>query len=94
MKFYVLSVGVGSDLWLLSFVLVISSAIGGFYYLRVIVRMYLSDSEQRPSERARVVVRPVVSDFVLAAFTLALVWFGVCRAPLMNLIQSAITHLA
>ena len=95
-KFYVLSAGVGSDLWLLSLALVISSAIGVFYYLRVIVRMYLSRSEQLPAEPAEAIAKPagaVVSGFVLAALTLALVWFGVYPAPLINLIQSAMTHL-
>ena len=84
-----LSVGEGSNLWVLSFAPVISSTIGMFHYLSVIVRMYLSRSEQRPSEPAGA----VASGFVLAALTLALVRFGLYPAPLINLIQDVITRL-
>ncbi len=39
-KFYVLAAGVGSALWVLVLALVVNSAIGLFYYLRVIVAMF------------------------------------------------------
>ncbi|MGH8802455.1 MAG: NADH-quinone oxidoreductase subunit N, partial [Casimicrobiaceae bacterium] len=39
-KFYVVTAGVGAALWLLVIVLVIGSAIGLFYYLRIIDAMY------------------------------------------------------
>ena len=42
-KFYVLAAGVGSALWLLVVVLVVTSAVGLFYYLRVIVALYSAD---------------------------------------------------
>jgi NADH-quinone oxidoreductase subunit N len=39
-KFYLVLAGVGSTLWLLVIVLILSSAIGLYYYLRVVVMMY------------------------------------------------------
>ena len=40
-KFYVLTAGVLSDLWTLVILLVVSSIIGLYYYLRLIITMYL-----------------------------------------------------
>ena len=39
-KFYVLSAGIMEGYWLLSIVLIVSSVIGLFYYLRIIVEMF------------------------------------------------------
>ena len=39
-KFYVVAAGASASLWLLVFTLVVTSAIGLFYYLRVIVALY------------------------------------------------------
>ncbi len=91
-KFYVLTAGAGSDLWLLSFALVISSAIGLFYYLRVIVRMYLAADSQGEPELVTP-AQPLVGGLVLSVLSLALVWFGVYPAPLIDLIQEAVSHL-
>ncbi|GAB1405646.1 NADH-quinone oxidoreductase subunit NuoN [Lentimicrobium sp.] len=39
-KFYLLLAGIGNELWLLSIVLIATSIIGLFYYLRIIVEMF------------------------------------------------------
>src|SRR5208337_2962655 len=39
-KFYLLTAGVSSDLWLLVILLVVNSAIGLFYYVRILVALY------------------------------------------------------
>jgi len=44
-KFFVLMAGVDANLWWLSFILVLGSIIGLFYYLRVIVVMFSKESE-------------------------------------------------
>jgi NADH-quinone oxidoreductase subunit N len=93
-KFYVLTAGAGSDRWLLAFSLVLSSAIGLFYYLRVIVRMYLSaepQPESAPVEEAA--AQPLVGGLVLSVLSAGLVFFGVYPAPLIDLIQQAVAHL-
>jgi NADH-quinone oxidoreductase subunit N len=49
-KLYILTAGVGSALWLLAIVLVVSSVVGLYYYLRVIVAMFLHPSEEEQAQ--------------------------------------------
>ncbi len=51
-KFYVLAVGVHAHLWWLVAAVVVGSAIGLYYYLRVAVSLYLSAPEQLESRCA------------------------------------------
>jgi NADH-quinone oxidoreductase subunit N len=93
-KFFLLSAGVGSELWVLVFVLVVGSAIGLFYYLRIVVAMF----SQPGAEGLEVSAPPVValapaSGLVLAVLTFLLLWFGVYPAPLIRMIQSAVGSL-
>ncbi len=84
-KFYVALAGVGSTLWLLVIVLVISSAISLFYYLRVIVRMF-SPVEGVPRPAVPGARPPAV--IALAALLVLLLWLGVYPTPIIQLIQS------
>jgi NADH-quinone oxidoreductase subunit N len=87
-KFYVVAAGVGTSLWLLAISLVLTSTIGLFYYLRVVVAMYM-----RPPDGERVFVGPVVmpwgGSLALGTLALLLVWFGIYPAPLIHWIQIA-----
>jgi NADH-quinone oxidoreductase subunit N len=91
-KFYVLSAGVGSTLWLLVVTLVINSAIGLYYYIRIIVVMY--------SERDEAEAAPNIPSFalgggiILAVLLLLLVWFGVFPASIMDVIKSVALSLS
>jgi NADH-quinone oxidoreductase subunit N len=87
-KLYLLASGAGSGLWLLVIVLVGSSVIGLFYYLRIIVAMY-----QQPSadgSRAIVPAFPLAGGLVLALLSLALVWLGVYPAPFLQAIGTVL----
>ncbi|HEY3269284.1 MAG TPA: NADH-quinone oxidoreductase subunit N [Armatimonadota bacterium] len=88
-KFYLVMAGIGSALWLLVFVLVVTSAIGLFYYLRVIAALYQAVPA---SAAAPVVARPLplLSALVLAALTVALIGLGTYPAPLLDWIRSAV----
>jgi NADH-quinone oxidoreductase subunit N len=88
-KFFILAAGVGSALWALVIVLVVSSAIGLYYYLRIVVAMYL---QPLPGQAAPL-AWPLAGSLVLAALTLLLVWLGVYPAPLINMIQAAAASL-
>jgi NADH-quinone oxidoreductase subunit N len=85
-KFYVLSAGVSSSLWLLVVTLVINSAIGIFYYLRIILVMFQNGKEGAPARPAAASVS-LSGGMVLAALLFLLVWFGVYPGPLVELIQ-------
>ena len=93
-KFYVLAAGVLSDLWTLVVLLVVSSVIGLYYYLRIIITLYLSplDDPSSPLSATRRFSLP--EGLVLAGLTVLLVWFGVYPAPLLSVIQAAIGSLA
>lgn len=85
-KFFVLTAGVDATQWLLVIMLVVGSAIGLFYYLRIIVLMYL----QPIPERERLGRPPSLSlaaSVVLGLLTLVLVWLGIYPAPLLDLIR-------
>jgi NADH-quinone oxidoreductase subunit N len=89
-KFYIVAAGASSAMWALIIILVITSAIGLFYYLRIVVVMYGQPSETPagPSTLA-----PAES-LVLALLTALLLWFGVFPAPLLSIIRNALAGLA
>ncbi len=86
-KFYLASAAVGSSLWSLVIILVVASAIGLFYYLRVIIALY-----SRPEEGARTARTlagpPLASNLALAALTVLLFWLGVYPTGFIRLIQA------
>ncbi len=89
-KFYVLAAGTGSALWLLVIILISNSAIGLYYYLRIVVAMY------RDTTREISVAVPSLSlagSIALAGLTFLLVWLGVYPAPLIRMIQTMIETL-
>jgi NADH-quinone oxidoreductase subunit N len=89
-KFYVVTAGVGAQLWLLVVILVVGSAIGLFYYLRIIAAM----CESVPESGA--VGLPAASgtgSWTLAVLTALLLWLGIAPAPLIRLLQQTVTHL-
>jgi len=86
-KFYVVAAGVGSSLWLLVASLVINSAIGLYYYLRIIVAMFSpADREIRTDPTS------VVSSVILTALTLMLLWLGMYPGPVISLIGAMTIH--
>jgi NADH-quinone oxidoreductase subunit N len=90
-KFYIIAAAVGSTLWWLVFILVVSSGIGLFYYLRIIVSMY-----KDPPRGVQVTVPSLsLTDTVaLATLTLLLVWLGVYPAPLIHTVQWSVASLS
>ncbi len=85
-KFYVVAAGASSAAWALVIILVVSSVIGAFYYLRVIFALY-ADGPEKPAE---VVPHMAFGSSVLVVLTLLLVWLGVYPAPLLHVIRAAL----
>lgn len=92
-KFYVMAVGIGSALWLLVTILVINSAIGLFYYLRIIVVIFSAPPKDTESHLAPAASVTVGSSIVLAALTLLLVLLGMYPTPVIVLIQETTARL-
>jgi NADH-quinone oxidoreductase subunit N len=83
-KFYLVAAGVGSMLWLLVIILLVNSAIGLFYYLRVIAIMYVREPEPDVTAPAG----SLTGSLVLAALLVVLVWLGVYPTPVLEMIQA------
>src|SRR5262249_10943755 len=81
-KFYVLAAGASAAKWSLVVILGMTSTIGLFYYLRILVVLYAPLPERR--EFVQPIGRP--NGFVLAALTVLLIWFGIYPAPLQDMI--------
>ena len=81
-KFYVVGAGVESAVWPLVWALIVGSAIGVYYYLRIVFAM----TKREGGEEG---VRPAVWEATLAALVLGVgvVVLGVYPAPLVDLLQ-------
>lgn len=84
-KFLVLGSGVQARLWLLSAALVVNSAVGLFYYLRLLALLF-----RAPAAAAPAPAPPPdghLAAATLAGLTLALLGLGIWPAPLLHLLR-------
>lgn len=86
-KFYLLLSGVGSSLWVLVIILVVSSFIGLFYYLRVAFMMFAHTDLPRQKFKGKSLVP---ASIVLAIMFIFLLWIGVFPGTLLDIIQHLI----
>ena len=95
-KFYLLRAGVAGGMWLLVIMLVVNSAIGLFYYVRIIVALY---SQPHPAGAGPLAAPPAAprtppaASAALAGLLLFLFWFGIYPGPLVGLLQSLVSNL-
>jgi NADH-quinone oxidoreductase subunit N len=85
-KFYLVLAGVGSTQWALVIILVVTSTIGLYYYLRIIVAMFVLQPDAKVAGPPSPLSLP--SALTLAILTVLLVWLGVVPAPVIDLIQA------
>ena len=85
-KFYILASGANASAWPLMIVLVLTSVIGLFYYLRIVVTLF-SEGPQLQSSKQRLKWGSAV---VLGGLAVLLIGFGVYPAPLLTLIRATI----
>jgi NADH-quinone oxidoreductase subunit N len=91
-KFYTVAAATSSSIWLLIFVLVVSSTIGLFYYLRVVVSIFATENVPTDAEKPLPAI-PALGGATLAALAFVLVWLGVYPHIILNAIQSAMSSL-
>jgi NADH-quinone oxidoreductase subunit N len=89
-KFYLTVAAGGAALWRLLVVMMVTSGIGLFYYLRVIVTMCMEPAGE-PTAGVGVPRVPLLAGVTLAALSVALVWLGIYPAPIIRLIRVAVT---
>jgi len=87
-KFYVLATGVDAKLWWLMGAMVIGSAIGVFYYLRVMVTLFLVEPGMRRHDAPQAWGQQVGGIMLLLVAALTLL-IGVYPQPLLDLVQHA-----
>jgi NADH-quinone oxidoreductase subunit N len=106
-KFYVLTAGMEVGLYALIVLLVLNSAIGIFYYLRIVLAMlWAPEHEHAPAPGATSLAGagggaalaaapwvPFAAAVVLGVAMLALLWIGVQPGPLQNAVEAAVTGL-
>lgn len=84
-KFYIVAAGASSAHWALIIVLVVSSVIGLFYYLRLVAMTYATPDTQPTTTGA-----PATSmgGVVLATLTGLLLWLGIYPNPVLHMIKN------
>ena len=88
-KFYVIAAGASVLLWVPVFTLVITSAIGLFYYLRIIVALYSHVEVPVPSFLLGRQASPSLT-WTLGALTTVVIAIGCYPSPVLHLIQAMI----
>ncbi len=86
-KFYIVAAGTSSAIWALVIILVVSSIIGLFYYLRIVAVMYASPESGATKTGLRA---SSLAGGVLGALTVLLVWLGIYPEPLLRLIRTVL----
>jgi len=89
-KFYLVAAGIGEHLWLLVIMLAVNSAIGLYYYIKIIAVMLEKQEEYRQPENELHPSIFIVSGATVAILTILLIWIGVHPNGMMVLIQQAL----
>ena len=89
-KFYVTVAAGSAALWALLVVMMITSGIGLFYYLRVVGAMFMQEESASVAHADSCSV-PITAGVTLAALAVLLVWIGVYPAPFIALARSALS---
>jgi len=89
-KFHVAAAGVESHLWALVVCLAVNSAIGLYYYLRLVLVMYGAPGESSEARReaGAAAALPITEGVALVALTGLLIFLGVYPAPLVQMIRA------
>jgi NADH-quinone oxidoreductase subunit N len=90
-KFYIVAAGVQANQWLLVIMLAINSALGLYYYIKVIAVMFEphEEGEEEPADQLHPSVY-IVSGVTMAILMILLVWIGVFPGSLVVLIQKLV----
>jgi len=92
-KFYVVAAGASQSRWVLLFTLVLSSTIGLFYYLRIIVALYSQPEVSDVAAESSTLPLPLPATLALAALTGLILWLGIYPAMLWDAILAVTRDL-
>lgn len=86
-KFYILAAGLQAGFWIAAIVLVLSSVIGLYYYLRIITTMFSGQKNILVIGKKTHPVFYLASGIALSVLTLLIIWFGVYPSGLMRFME-------
>jgi len=89
-KFFVVAAGAQSGLWWLVIILALMSALGLYYYLRIVVTLFASPEERPAAEAAPRVSPSWAAGIALGVLAVLLLWFGVYPGPLERVIRASV----
>jgi NADH-quinone oxidoreductase subunit N len=92
-KFYIVAAGVAGGQWGLVFVLVLTSGIGLFYYLRVLVTMYSRPAEAASESLVDRVSPSHAGSLLVMGLTVLQIWLGVYPSSILHVIAAMTTGL-
>jgi NADH-quinone oxidoreductase subunit N len=87
-KFYIIAAGVQHTLWLLVFTIVAGSAMGLFYYLRIVITLFAAAPEIKATVPQTV---QLPGGLTLVVLTLMLLWLGIFPGALISIIQNTVS---
>jgi NADH-quinone oxidoreductase subunit N len=83
-KFYVLAAGLKGGFWLIAIVLVLSSVIGLYYYLRIITIMFSKEAHPEVIEKKAHPGFYMASSLILTVITIYILWLGMHPSGMME----------
>jgi len=86
-KFLVVVAGINSSLWTLVIILIVNSAIGLYYYLRIVAVMFSSVPEDMRTSAIKI---SISGKLIMTVLTLALIYFGTLPGGLLDLINGIV----
>lgn len=86
-NFYLLKAGAGAELWFLVIALVLSSVLGLFYYLRIIIALFSDTTEL---DYYQLDVHSVLSKIAMVILAVGLLWLGLFPDSLLALIENTV----
>jgi NADH-quinone oxidoreductase subunit N len=92
-KFYVLTAGAAASRWVLLFTIIVSSTIGLFYYLRIVVIMYAQPADPATKRDAPALPMPLPATMALAALTGLVFLLGIYPALFWDTIVAVTRNL-
>ncbi|MEC7116898.1 MAG: NADH-quinone oxidoreductase subunit N, partial [Actinomycetota bacterium] len=90
-KFYVIEAAIEERSYLLAIIAMITAVIGAFLYLRILVKVWLSEPEK--DQKSIKLHIPIEIGLVLVIAVIATMFFGIWPEPLVEMVQRAIPAL-
>jgi NADH-quinone oxidoreductase subunit N len=93
-KFYILAAGVNNNKWLLVTMLVLNSALGLYYYIKLIAVMFDQQTELEKTQNKEE-LHPyfyIVSGVTMMILTIVLLWIGIYPHSIVSVIRTLISR--